>query len=59
MGSIGTMMKLEEALGSVYGTNTVTHMLSGKAFSRAWAFLDRSSINKQIINQTLARSYKY
>ena len=38
MGSIGTMMKgsgLEEALGSVYGTNTVTHMLSGKAFSRA------------------------
>ena len=38
MGSIGTMMKgsgLEEALDSVYGTNTVTYMLSGKAFSRA------------------------
>ena len=25
---------MEEALGSVYGTKTVTHMLSGKAFSR-------------------------
>ena len=38
IGSIGTMMKgsgLEEALGSVYSTNTVIHMLSGKAFSMA------------------------
>ena len=36
MGSIGTMIKgsgLEEALGSVYGTNTVTHMLSGKVLT--------------------------
>ena len=38
MGSIGSMMKgsgLEEALGTVYGQNAVTHMISGKAVSRA------------------------
>ena len=38
MGSIGTMMKgsgLEEALGNVYGPNAVTHMITGKAVSRA------------------------
>ena len=38
MGSIGTMMKgsgLEEALGTVYGPNVVTHMITGKAVSRA------------------------
>ena len=38
MGSLGTMMKgsgLEEALGCVYGPNAVTHMMSGKAVSRA------------------------
>lgn len=38
MGSIGSMMKgsgLEEALETVYGPNAVTHMISGKAVSRA------------------------
>lgn len=38
MGSIGSMMKgsgLEEVLETVYGPNTVTHMISGKAVSRA------------------------
>ena len=38
IGSIGTMMKgsgLEEAFGIVNGTNTVTHIISGEAFSRA------------------------
>ena len=38
MGSIGSMMKgsgLEEALEMVYGPNAVTHMMSGKAVSRA------------------------
>ena len=38
MGSIGSMMKgsgLEEALETVYGPNAVTHMMSGKAVSRA------------------------
>ena len=37
-GSIGSMMKgfgLEEALENVYGSNVVTHMISGKAISRA------------------------
>ena len=38
MGSLGTIMKgpgFEEALGCVYGPNAVTHMMSGKAVSRA------------------------
>ena len=38
MGSLGTMMKgsgFEEALSCVYGPNAVTHMVSGKAVSRA------------------------
>ena len=38
MGSLGTMMKgsgFKEALGCVYGPNAVTHMMSGKAVSRA------------------------
>ena len=38
MGSIGSMMKgsrLEEALQRAYGPNAVTHMISGKAVSRA------------------------
>ena len=38
MGSIGTMMKdsgLEEALGTVYVPNAVTHMITRKAVSRA------------------------
>ena len=38
MGSIGSMMKgsgLEEALQRAYGLNAVTHMISGKAVSRA------------------------
>ncbi len=38
MGSIGAMMKgpgLEEALETSYGPNAVTHMISGKAVSRA------------------------
>lgn len=37
-GSIGPMMKgsgLEEALETVYGPNALTHMMSGKAVSRA------------------------
>ena len=64
MGSIGTMMKcsgLEDALGSVYGTNAFPHMLSGKVFSRALhgQFLIEAALTNKIINQTLARSYKY
>ena len=38
MGRIGSMMKssgLEEALETAYGPNAVTHMISGKAVSRA------------------------
>jgi hypothetical protein len=38
LGSIGHIMKnsgLTEVLEVVYGSNTVTHMLSGKALSRA------------------------
>jgi len=38
IGSIGSVMKgsgLEEALETAYGHNSVTHMISGKAISRA------------------------
>ena len=38
LGSIGSMMRgsgLEEALETVYGHNAVTHMITGKAVSRA------------------------
>ena len=38
LGSIGSMMKgsgLEEVLETVYGHNAVTHMITGKAVSRA------------------------
>ena len=38
LGSIGSMMKgsgLEEAQVTVYGHNAVTHMITGKAVSRA------------------------
>jgi len=38
MGSIGSMMKgsgIEEVLGTVYSSNVVTHIISGKAVSRA------------------------
>lgn len=37
IGRIGTMMKwsgLEDALGTIYGENAVSHMISGKAVSR-------------------------
>ena len=40
---------MEEALGSVYGTNTVTHMLSGKAFSRALRVIEAALTNKLLI----------
>ena len=50
MGSIGSMMKgsgLEEALETVYGPNAVTHMMSGKAVSRAfaWTLLGRGCVS--------------
>ena len=38
LGSVGSMIKgsgLEEALENVYGANAVTHMIPGKAISRA------------------------
>ena len=38
LGSIGKMMEssgIEDVLESVYGSNTVKHILSGKAISRA------------------------
>jgi hypothetical protein len=38
MGSIGTMMRgsgLEDCMGLIFGSNTVEHVLSGKAYARA------------------------
>jgi len=43
LGSVGTVMHgsgLQEVVGFVYGSDTVEHMLSGKALSRSiWAHL--------------------
>ena len=56
MGSIGSMMigsGLEEALETVYGPNAVTHMMSGKAFSKAlrehW-LVESALVNKLMIS---------
>ena len=55
MGSIGSMMKgsgLEEALESVYGPNAVTHMISGKAVSKALRghfLVEAALVNKLIL----------
>ena len=56
LGCIGYLMGgsgLQEALEVVYGANTVTHMLSGKAYSRAVRehFLMDSALNAIIISK--------
>ena len=58
MGSIGTMMKgsgLEEALGTVYGPNAVTHMITGKAVSRALRghFLNEAALTNKLLVEIL------
>ena len=58
MGSIGTMMKgsgLEEALGTVYGPNAVTHMITGKAVSRALRghFLIEAALTNKLLVEIL------
>ena len=54
MGSVGSLMKgsgLEEALGTCYGSNTVDHMITGKAVSRALRghFLTASSLQVKLM----------
>ena len=55
LGSIGSMMKgsgLEEALENAYGPNAVTHMMSGKAISRALRghfLIEAALINKLML----------
>jgi hypothetical protein len=58
MGSIGHLMKgsgISEALGTVYGSNAVEHMLSGKAVSRALRghFLISSALNSKLLSAIL------
>ncbi len=58
MGSIGSMMKgsgLEEALETVYGPNTVVHMISGKAISSALRghFLVEAALTNKLIAAVL------
>ena len=58
LGSIGSMMKgsgLEEALENVYGSNAVTHMISGKAISRALRghFLIEAALMNKLLLQIL------
>ena len=55
MGSIGSMMKssgLKEALETAYGPNAVTHMISGKAVSRALrghCLVEAALVNKLMV----------
>lgn len=58
MGSIGSMMKgsgLEEALETVYGSNAVNHIISGKAVSRALRghFLIEAALVNKLIHAIL------
>ena len=58
LGSIGFIMEssgLSNALETVYGTNTVSHMMSGKAYSRAIRghILAESALTMKIINLLL------
>ena len=58
LGSIGSMMKgsgLEEALERAYGPNAVTHMMSGKAISRALRghFLVEAALVNKLITALL------
>jgi len=59
IGSIGSMMKgsgLEEALEMVYGANSVSHMISGKAVSRALCghFLVEAALVSKLISALLS-----
>ena len=58
IGSIGFMMKgsgLEEALETVYGTNVVNHIISGKAVSRAVRghFLVEAALMNKLISEVI------
>lgn len=59
VGSIGSVMKgsgLEEALETIYGPNSVTHMMSGKAISRALRghFLVEAALINKLISTLLS-----
>ena len=61
MGSIGSMMKgsgLEEAMESVYGVNTVAHMISGKAVFRALRghFLVQAALVHKLIEAVIPKT---
>ena len=64
MESIRTMMKalgLEEALQTVYGDNTIQHMMSGKAISRALQghFLTEAAVTNKLISFLFQGMYNY
>lgn len=61
MGSIGFVMAasgLSEALNTIYGANTVTHMMSGKEFARALRghLLTQAALMSQIISRIVPLS---
>ena len=63
MGSIGSMMKgsgLEEALETVYGPNAVTHMITGKAVSKALRghFLIQAALVNKLMSAVLLNCEK-
>ena len=58
LGAVGDMMSgsgIEELLELVYATNSVGHMMSGKAFARAirWYFFVGSCLSNILINKTV------
>jgi hypothetical protein len=64
LGSVGKLMSgsgLEDMLGTVYGENTVVHMLSGKAFARALRghFLVDAALTLKIMKLILPKAEGY
>ena len=62
MGSIGKMMKgsgLEESLETVYGENTVQHMMTGKAVPRALRghFLVEAALMNNLISNFIPQEH--
>ena len=62
LGSIGMVMNgsgLSEALGTVYGTNAVKHMMTGKAISRSLRghFLVASALTAKLISKYIPQAY--
>ena len=64
LGSMGAVMKcsgLEEALSTIYGTNTVDHIFSGKAISKAIRahILVESALTTKLLRNVFPAEYNF